>query len=74
MSSDTKDPVLQIELNGERLAIRKPATVASLIVLRHPSPPFAVEVNKELVRRPEYDSKPLRDGDTVEIVTLVGGG
>ncbi len=63
-----------IHVNGEPLSISRPATVASLLALRQPRRPFAVEVNKQLVRRTAYDATPLTDGDTVEIVTLVGGG
>jgi len=48
--------------------------VATLVAARNPRPPFAVEVNKDLVRHRQYDDTPLRAGDTVEIVTLVGGG
>jgi thiamine biosynthesis protein ThiS len=42
--------------------------------VRQPQPPFAVELNKQLVRRPTYDTTSLNNGDVVEIVTLVGGG
>ncbi|MCG8409153.1 MAG: sulfur carrier protein ThiS [Phycisphaerales bacterium] len=65
---------IEIRLNGESLTVEAPATVASLVVTRKPRPPFAVEVNKELVRRPQYEALALNDGDVVEIVTLVGGG
>lgn len=65
---------ISIRVNGETIALIAPATVASLIAIRSPRPPFAVEVNKQLVRRAGYDATPLTDGDTVEIVTLVGGG
>ena len=34
----------------------------------------AVEVNTQLVVREHYAERTLVDGDTVEIVTLVGGG
>lgn len=34
----------------------------------------AAEVNESVVPRRERDQRELRDGDTVEIVTLVGGG
>lgn len=36
--------------------------------------PCAVEVNKQLVRKPERVNHTLADGDTVEVVTFVGGG
>ncbi len=65
---------IEVRLNGNRLALDAPATVATLIAARRPRPPFAVEVNKSLVRRGQYESTPLDEGDVVEIVTLVGGG
>jgi sulfur carrier protein len=34
----------------------------------------AVEVNGELVPRKQHAQQQLADGDTVELVTLVGGG
>ena len=34
----------------------------------------AVELNGEVVRKAEYLDSPLRDGDRLEIVRLVGGG
>ncbi|MBI5761957.1 MAG: sulfur carrier protein ThiS [Planctomycetes bacterium] len=70
----TGPATISIRVNGESVALIAPATVASLVALRNPRPPFAVEVNKQLVRRASYDAAPLADGDTVEIVTLVGGG
>lgn len=65
---------IQITVNGESVALEAPATVATLIAQRQPRPPFAVEVNKKLVRRASYEATPLANRDTVEIVTLVGGG
>jgi thiamine biosynthesis protein ThiS len=35
---------------------------------------LAVEVNQRIVRRAEWTSTTLRDGDKVEIVHFVGGG
>jgi thiamine biosynthesis protein ThiS len=34
----------------------------------------AVEVNRQLVPKKQHESQELKDGDSVEIVTLVGGG
>jgi thiamine biosynthesis protein ThiS len=61
-------------VNGKHEAITSPATVAKLVEMPGPRPPFAVEVNKRLVRRADYAVTELHDGDIVEIVTLVGGG
>jgi sulfur carrier protein len=63
-----------IKVNGESFALRADLSVAALIEMRGPRPPFAIEVNKRLIRRGEYMSTVLHDGDQVEIVTLVGGG
>ena len=70
---DTQDS-LTIRLNGNDFDIATPATVKTLVELRRPNPPFAVEVNKRLVRHTDYEQTPLQPGDAVEIVTLVGGG
>lgn len=63
-----------IFLNGSAFSLAAPATVASLVAVRGPRPPFAIELNKTLIRRPQYESTILNAGDAVEIVTLVGGG
>lgn len=36
--------------------------------------PVAVEVNQDLIPRKQHPQTLLQDGDTIEIVTLVGGG
>ncbi len=74
MAGAPADKAIEIRLNGEPQTIGSPATVATLVVVRQPRPPFSVEVNKQLVRRPCYGTTELNDGDQVEIVTLVGGG
>lgn len=65
---------VKVTLNGEMHTLTTGRTIVDLIEARRPRPPFAVEVNKRLVRRPDYGAVELRDGDQVEIVTLVGGG
>lgn len=35
---------------------------------------IAVELNREIVRRPSWDATVLQEGDSVEIVEFVGGG
>jgi len=66
---------MRITVNGEPTEIGDGATVSDLIAqlgLAHAV--CAAEVNKRVVPRGDRDRAPLADGDTVEIVTLVGGG
>ena len=64
-----------ITLNAERRPVADGTSVAQLLVLlgRDPSK-CAVEVNLAVVPKAEHRETILRDGDAVEIVTLVGGG
>ena len=66
---------MQITVNGEPQEISEGSTVASLLQQLGKNPKFlAVERNLELVPRTEHASAELREGDSLEIVTLVGGG
>lgn len=66
---------MQITVNGEPQEIPTGTTVASLLQQLGKNPKFlAVERNLELVPRTEHASAELREGDSLEIVTLVGGG
>jgi thiazole synthase len=66
---------LTILLNGEPRELPGPLSVAELIrVLQVRPEHVAVEVNRELVPRARHPETTLRDGDVLEVVTLVGGG
>jgi thiamine biosynthesis protein ThiS len=65
---------MQIIVNGETIEIPDQQRLSDVLETRQPRPPFAVEINKQLVRRTQYVETRLRDGDKIEIVTLVGGG
>jgi thiamine biosynthesis protein ThiS len=66
---------MAISVNGEPRPFAGPVTVAALLVeLRLEPRRVAVERNKLLVRRSNFEQTMLADGDAVEIVTLVGGG
>jgi thiamine biosynthesis protein ThiS len=66
---------MTLQVNGQPIELPEGATVRDLLVrLNLGQSPCAVEVNKALVRKPDHDKKPLAPADTVEIVTLVGGG
>jgi thiamine biosynthesis protein ThiS len=67
---------MHLIVNGERIEVDDGRlTVEGLVALRgFKGTACAVEVNRSLVPRRERDARELRDGDVVEIVTLVGGG
>ncbi len=51
------------------------ATVADLLIrLTLPGTRVAVEVNRGIVRRVDHSTTPIKEGDRIEVVTLVGGG
>ncbi|MGI6454560.1 MAG: sulfur carrier protein ThiS [bacterium] len=64
-----------ITLNGKKREIPDNFSLLQLIehVGQHPQR-VAVEVNREIIRRPQYESHLLQDGDEVEILQFVGGG
>jgi sulfur carrier protein len=65
----------KITANGEPVELDPGSTVEDLITSLGLSGAIcAAEVNREVVPRSERPARELAEGDTVEIVTLVGGG
>lgn len=66
---------MRITVNGEPL---DPAPATHLGgLLQHlglTGTRIAVELNQEIVSRSDYDTRHLKDGDSVEIVQAIGGG
>ncbi|HET9533483.1 MAG TPA: sulfur carrier protein ThiS, partial [Blastocatellia bacterium] len=66
---------LTILVNGEERVVADGLTVAGLLqTLRLKPERLAVELNRKIVRRAEWGSTSLSDGDKVEVVHFVGGG
>lgn len=66
---------MKVTVNGKSAEVKDGATVADLLAKFELQPArIAVELNERLVRRAEFASTPLRDGDRLELVTFVGGG
>jgi sulfur carrier protein len=64
-----------IQVNGKPREVASGASVASLLEeLGVKQPHVAVELNLEVVPRAQHASTALREGDRLEVVTLVGGG
>lgn len=66
---------MTIQVNGESREVDAGASIAKLLGdLGVTQPHVAVELNLEVVPRAKHGDTMLRDGDRLEIVTLVGGG
>lgn len=66
---------ISITVNGEPREVPEGLNVASLLeVLEIPSDRVAVELNREIVRKPEWAATPIGAGASLEIVHFVGGG
>jgi thiamine biosynthesis protein ThiS len=66
---------MRINVNGQPQNQREGISVAELLAALSLEPRrVAVERNKLIVPRAQYAQTMLTEGDTLEIVTLVGGG
>lgn len=65
---------MKLRLNGEE-RLCSAATLAALVEeLGIKADRVAVELNREIVARAQWEATALRDGDELEIVHFVGGG
>jgi thiamine biosynthesis protein ThiS len=66
---------IAIVLNGEPRRVPEGLNVAALLkFLEIDGQKVAVELNRAIVRKPEWASAEVQDGAQVEIVWFVGGG
>lgn len=66
---------MTIRLNGEAVDVAGPLTISALLASLEIDPRrVAVEHNLVVVKRAQYDTTVVNEGDEVEIVNFVGGG
>ena len=66
---------MTLTINGESRDFPNGITLAALVAqLGMKADRVAVELNLEIVPRPQWDSTVLKNGDKLEIVHFVGGG
>ncbi|MGD0967082.1 MAG: sulfur carrier protein ThiS [Candidatus Aquilonibacter sp.] len=66
---------MKATINGEARELPSGITVATLLEqLGVASSGIAVAKNERVVRRAEYESSTIADGDAVEIIKAVAGG
>jgi len=66
---------MQLTVNGEEISFSNGNTVRQLLdQLQLANHPVAVERNGQIVSYSTFDQAELTEGDSLEVVTLVGGG
>jgi sulfur carrier protein len=66
---------MHLRINGESRQVPDSLDVAGLVeLLGMKSDRVAVELNREIVPRAEWQGRALREGDDLEVVHFVGGG
>jgi len=66
---------MTIFINGEARDLDGVSTLAGLLdALELPKQRVAIELNKHLIRKQDWDSTTVADNDKVEVVHFVGGG
>jgi sulfur carrier protein len=67
--------VIGLQINGKRVELDQPTPLLTYLDrLGVNQRAVAVEHNGIIIERADYANTVLRDGDTVEIVRMVGGG
>ncbi len=66
---------MRIIINGETKEIANELNLARLLeTLALPNERIAVELNREVVRKKDWENIFIKDADKIEIVHFVGGG
>ncbi len=66
---------LRVTVNGEARELSGPVSVAELLEELDLDPrTVVVELNREILRRPQLQETSINDGDSLEVVHFVGGG
>ena len=66
---------MQIILNSERHELRRPMTVKELLdELELDDRRVAVEINRRILKKSEFEQVSVSEGDNLEVVHFVGGG
>ena len=68
---------MKIRVNGEERLIKSNMSISlneTMKLLGYSSNTVVVEVNKLIINSAEWDDKYIKNGDKLEIVSIVGGG
>ena len=63
-----------VKVNGEKLDLAGKTVMEYLATTNYDPKRIAVERNGDIVFKSQYSTTVLEDGDTIEVVSFVGGG
>ncbi|MGB7415862.1 MAG: sulfur carrier protein ThiS [Thermosynechococcaceae cyanobacterium] len=71
----TNDSMISVQVNGDFHACPLQMLLPALLVQLSLNPRLiAIEYNGEILHRQFWEATEIKDGDRLEIVTIVGGG
>lgn len=71
----TINPLMTITLNGQKKELTAVFNLKELIGRYSQNTPHVIaEINGTVVKSPQWEETPLREGDTIELVSFIGGG
>jgi thiamine biosynthesis protein ThiS len=72
---NTESKTIAVVVNGHERLVPEGASVTSLLRYLEIDPSrVAVELDREIVRKPAWESTEVREGAKIEVVWFVGGG
>jgi sulfur carrier protein len=67
--------MINVILNGEKIQVPENLSLRDCVThLGLPAETIAIEYNREIIKRKDWGSTEVKDGDIIEIVHFVGGG
>ena len=67
--------MIHVILNGDEIQVPENLSLSDCVVhLGLPAERIAIEHNREIIKRNDWGSREVKQGDTIEIVHFVGGG
>ena len=67
--------MIRILINGETKEISDELNLSRLLeVLSLPNERVAIELNRQVVRKKDWENVQIKDADKIEVIHFVGGG
>ncbi len=67
--------MITVKINGQQVQWEQPMTIQQYLQTQnHSTDRVAVEQNGRIVPKSTYAEQQIKDGDTLEVVSFVGGG